>query len=274
MRKTLLWTALPIISIGIAATAAWSQEKKMNASPHSIGSAKLIVSDLKKTQAFYEQMFGMKEVAHYNSPTYDEPIMGFSSGARLALFTPTNAPELKKSQFPVALIYTPEFDAVVKRIEDAKYPIDKLPSAQSSSFRIAIARDPSGNAIEIFARDGKPYEVGGSKLIVDDRQKAEDFFVRILGAKAGQRYQTPTYDEVIMNVGDGAFLALFQPKNEAPLPKSPSPVVAIYTSEFDAVLKRVTEAGLGYREVKSTQLNAHIIVAKDPAGNSVEIISR
>src|SRR4051812_27182966 len=85
MRKKVLWTALSIMAIGIAATAAWSQEKKMSASPHSIGSAKLIVSDLKKTQAFYEQMFGMKEVGHYNSPAYDEPIMGFESGARLAL---------------------------------------------------------------------------------------------------------------------------------------------------------------------------------------------
>src|SRR5882724_10490163 len=116
--------------------------------PHNIGSAKLIIGAVKQNQAFYEKMFGMQEVAHYQSETYDEPIMGFDGGARIALFSPKAAPALKKSQFPVALIYTPEFDAVVKRIEAAKHPILRLPAAQSGAFKIAIARDPSGNAIE------------------------------------------------------------------------------------------------------------------------------
>jgi hypothetical protein len=40
------------------------------------------------------------------------------------------------------------------------------------------------------------------------------------------------------------------------------------------VLKRVTEAGLGYREVKGTTPDTKIIVAKDPAGNAIEIIKR
>jgi predicted enzyme related to lactoylglutathione lyase len=207
-----------------------------------------------------------------------EPILGFGSGgpdsgARLALFSPKAEPALKKSLYPVALIYTPEFDALTKRIEDAKYPLQRLPASQSGPFRIAIARDPSGNAIEILSRDGKS-EVGGSKLIVDDRQKAEDFYALIFNVKVVQRYKSPAYDEVLMGFGPGAFLALFQPLNEAPLPKSQFPVVAIYTSEFDAVLKRVTERGLGFRDVKTSTPGQRIIIAKDPAGNGVEIISR
>ena len=242
--------------------------------PHSIGAAKLIIGDVASTQAFYEKMFGMKEVRRYSDPAlYEEPIMGFDSGARLALFSPKAEPALKKSLYPVALIYTPEFDALTKRLEDAKQPLQRLPAAQSGPFRIAIARDPSGNAIEILAREGKP-EVGGSKLIVDDRQKAEDFYAQIFNVKPAQRYKSPAYDEVLMGFGEGAFLALFQPLNEAPLPKSQFPVVAIYTSEFDAVQQRVNERGLGFRTVKSSTPNQRIIIAKDPAGNGVEIISR
>jgi hypothetical protein len=49
-------------------------------------------------------------------------------------------------------------------------------------------------------------------------------------------------------------------------------VVAIYTSEFEAVVKRVN--GLGYREVSAGRPDLRIIVATDPVGNAVEIIRR
>jgi catechol 2,3-dioxygenase-like lactoylglutathione lyase family enzyme len=266
--------ALLALGFGGAALAQGNAAAAAPALPHSIGAAKLIIGDVATTQAFYEQMFGMKEVRRYSDPAlYEEPIMGFEAGARLALFAPRAEAPLKKSRYPVALIYTPEFDALTKRIEDAKHPLQRLPAAQSGPFRIAIVRDPSGNAIEILAREGKS-EVGGAKLIVADRQKAEDFYAQVFNVKPVQRYQSPAYDEVLMGFGPGAFLALFQPLNEAALPKSQFPVVAIYTSEFDAVRQRVTELGLGYREVKTSTPNLRIIIAKDPAGNGVEIISR
>ena len=266
--------ALLALGCGGTAIAQGNTAAAAPALPHSIGAAKLIIGDVATTQAFYEQMFGMKEVRRYSDPAlYEEPIMGFEAGARLALFAPKAEVPLKKSRYPVALIYTPEFDVLTKRIEDAKHPLQRLPAAQSGPFRIAIVRDPSGNAIEILAREGKS-EVGGAKLIVDDRQKAEDFYAQVFNVKPVQRYKSPAYDEVLMGFGPGAFLALFQPLNEAALPKSQFPVVAIYTSEFDAVRQRVTERGLGYREVKTSTPNLRIIIAKDPAGNGVEIISR
>lgn len=241
---------------------------------HIVGVAKLIVKDAAASKAYYEQYFGMKEVAYYSGKdVYVEPIMGYDGGARLALFQPLAEAELKKPAAPVALIYTPDFEAMVKRLEDAKQRVFRLPAAQSGAFKIAIARDPSGNAIEILARDGKPVEVGGSKLIVDDRAKAEAWFAKVFEAKPGPRYVTAGYDEVLMLFGAGPFLALYQPKNEAPLPKSQFPVVAIYTHEFDAVLQRVKDAGLGYREVKTSSPTLRIVIAKDPAGNGVEIIS-
>ena len=89
-----------------------------------------------------------------------------------------------------------------------------------------------------------------------------------------QRFKTATYDEVLMSFGEGPWLALFEPKAEVPLQKSRYAVVAIYTSEFDAVLGRIREIGLGYRDVSSGTPGQRIVVARDPAGNAVEIISR
>lgn len=267
-----------LVLVAAASYAQSTQESTSSAaqkSPHTIGVAKLIVGDLQKTQTFYESMFGMKEIGHYAAAgVYDEPIMGFESGARLALFKPLAEAAVKKPQAPQVLIYTPDFEALVKRIEAAKYPIRRLPTTQSANFKIAIVRDPSDNAVEILAREDQPIAVGGSKLIVDDRQKAEDFFTKVFDVKPIQRYQTPGYDEVLLGFGDGPWLALFQPKTEPPLPKSQFPLVAIYTSEFDTVLARIKELGLGYRDVKTSSPNSRIVIAKDPAGNAIEIIRR
>ncbi|HEY8537452.1 MAG TPA: VOC family protein [Steroidobacteraceae bacterium] len=259
----------------VCAHGADQAAQAASASEHTVGLAKLIVGDLDKTKAFYETMFGMKEVAHYSADgVYDEPIMGFETGgARLALFKPLAEPPVTKPQAPQVLIYAPEFEALVAKLENAKHPVRRLPQSESGNFKIAIVRDPSDNAVEILARDGRPMEIGGSKLIVDGREKAEQFFTQVFGVKPIQRFRTSTYDEVLLGFGDGPWLALFEPKNEPPLPKSRFPLVAIYTNQFDAVLARVKEAGLGYREVAAPNLG-RIIIAKDPAGNGVEIIER
>jgi catechol 2,3-dioxygenase-like lactoylglutathione lyase family enzyme len=272
-------SALVLTCIATAASVAQTANPTPRAvipegQSHIVGVAKLIVKDAAASKAYYEQYFGMKEVAYYSGKdVYVEPIMGYGQGARLALFQPLAEAELKKPAAPVALIYTPQFEKMVKELEDAQQRVFRLPAAQSGPFKIAIARDPSGNAIEILARDDKPVEVGGSKLIVDDRAKAEEWFAQVFDAKPGPRYVTAGYDEVLMLFGEGPFLALYQPKNEAPLPKSQFPVVAIYSRDFDNVLKRVQEIGLGYREVKTSSPNLRIVIAKDPAGNGVEIIS-
>jgi predicted enzyme related to lactoylglutathione lyase len=270
-----------LITLGALSAVHAAQESPISAastptpSPHTIAVAKVIVDDLQKTQQFYEQMFGMKEVAHYSAAgVYDEPLLGFGSGARLALFQPKAEAALKKPQAPQVLIYTPHFETVVRRIEDAKQPVQRLPVNQSGTFKIAIARDPSGNAVEILAREGKPMEVGGSKLIVDSRAEAEKFYAHVFGVKPLQRFKTASYDEVLMSFGDGPWLALFEPKTEAALPKSKFALVAIYTKEFDNVLAKIKERGLGFRDVKSGSSERRIIIAQDPAGNAIEIIGQ
>jgi catechol-2,3-dioxygenase len=240
---------------------------------NKIGAVKLIIGDVKENQTYFEQMFGLKEVDHYTDKAYDEPIMGFDEGAHLALFSALQEAPLQKSAFPVALIYTPDLAALVQRLERAKKPVRMLDAAQSGTMKIAIARDPSGNAIELVERPGK-FAVGAAKLIVDDRQRAEDFYSKVFNATPSQRFKTGRYDEVLMKFGDGPVLALFQPLAEAALPKSKYPVVAIYSSEFEALVQRVSDAGLGYRELPIGRAGVRIIVATDPAGNAVEVIRR
>ena len=88
-RRLHLLASVVLASLALMARAADEDMPKPAPSPHTIGAAKLIVGDLAKTQQFFETMFGMKEVAHYRADgLYDEPIMGFDSGARLALFQP------------------------------------------------------------------------------------------------------------------------------------------------------------------------------------------
>ena len=138
----------------------------------------------------------------------------------------------------------------------------------ADGVRIGITTDPSGNTIELVEVDGPP-KVAGARLIVEDRAQAEEFFVRIFDAAPGQRIETETFDEVFMNVGDGMFVALFEPKGEAPLPKSEQPVVAIYSTAFDTVLERVKAGGHSVRKS-----GTGMFLANGPSDNVVEVVRR
>lgn len=247
-----------------------------NAEPvATVGAPKLIVDNLVTTQAFYEDTFGMKELRRYddNPDRYEETIMGFDTGARLALFAPNDNVEkpLQKSRSPVVLIYTPEFDQTLAKLKANKVEHRVLETGEGGP-RIVIAYDPSNNAVEIYARDGA-WEVGGSKHIVDDRHKAEAFYKKVFHAKSGTVYQAEgVYDEVIMQLASPTWLALFQPLAEEPKPKSMFPVTAFYTTDFDNVVKRIEEEGYGYRKLGDANAQLRIIIAQDPAGNAIEII--
>ncbi|MCW8194558.1 VOC family protein [Proteobacteria bacterium 005FR1] len=262
-----LWGTLCLVMVAITAHGETQQA-------HAIGMAKLIVDDLQSNQAFYEKFFGLEETRRfdYAPDVFVESIMGFAdSDAKLALLEPRSEEPLPKSQFPVVLIYTPEFDAVTERLKEAGHGVRVLPTGPD--MRIAITRDPSGNTVEIYGREGV-YEVGGAKLIVDSREKAEAFYSDLLGAEAGQRFVTDRYDEVLMGFGSGPFLALFEPKAEAPLRKSRFPVVAIYTNTFDQVIGRLEENGVSFQRIATGDSGLRIVIFRDPAGNGVELISR
>ena len=260
--------AFMLSALSVPVDAAGQEAPASEPASHVVRTTKFTIGDVDKNTAFYEDLVGMTEM---NRLVADgrlvEPFMGFGeAGRRVGLLGYTQREAIEKSPYPVAVLYMADFDELVTRFENAQYPLVLLLGSDTGGVRIAIARDPSGNAIEIVERAGAS-TVGGSRLIVDDRQKAEEFFVRIFGVTPGQRFETETFDEVIMEFGDGMFVALFEPKGVAPLPKSEHPVVAIYTTELDAVIQRVMAEGFGHREFRPS----HFFV-NDPSGNVVEIV--
>ena len=149
-----------------------------------------------------------------------------------------------------------------------------LMSKETGPYNIDIVRDPSGNAIEIFERASASCATGGSKLMVDDRAAAEEFYKETFDVTIRTYYQSDTYDEVIIDYDNGPFHALYQPVNEEAAPKSIFPQTAIYTSNFDQVLAKIKKRGLGYREFDTPTQGLRIIFAQDPSGNAIEVISR
>ncbi len=267
-RQVVLAFMLTALSVSVDAAGQEAPASEPALSPHVVRTTKFTIGDVDKNTAFYEDLVGMTEMNRYVAEgRLVEPFMGFGeAGRRVGLLGYTQQETTEKSPYPVAVLYIADFDELLTRFENAQYPLVLLSGSDTGGVRIAIARDPSGNAIEIVERAGAP-TVGGSRLIVDDRQKAEEFFVRIFGVTPGQRFETETFDEVIMEFGDGMFVALFEPKGVAPLPKSEHPVVAIYTTELDAVIQRVMAEGFGHREFRPG-----IFFVNDPSGNVVEIV--
>jgi len=239
--------------------------------PHYIGAPKLIIDDLDRAENFYKHFLGMQEIRRIdqNLEVFDETIMGYGAGARLALFEPnTNAEKpLLKSRHPVVLFNVPNFETVTENLIKAGYPMRSFVSG-TSGLSIGITEDPSGNVVEIIARGDSP-NVGGSKLIVRNRQQAEDFYSRVFQIKPLRYYKADAYDEVLMDFGDGPFLALFESKVEPQLKKSRFPVVAIYTEEYAEVIARLDKEGLDKREYQP----GRIMIAQDPSGNAIEIIN-
>ena len=109
--------------------------------------------------------------------------------------------------------------------------------------------------------------VMGARLIVEDRAAAEEWFLEVFDVEPDNRIVTDNFDEVFLKMGGGLFFALYEPKDEPPLPKSNYPVVAIYSTDYDGVLERIKALGLYVRE-----RGDGLLFARDPSGNVVEVV--
>ena len=261
--------ALAIILCSIA-TFTWFLSA--SAQPHELRTTKFTVGDVDAAVAFYQDLVGMEEVGRFESPgSLIEPFMGFGEGVmRVGLLAYTKNEDIEKSPHPVSVLMIPDIDAVAARMDSANHRLNIMSGGvgDDKSVRIGITTDPSGNTIELVEGDGPP-KVVGARLIVEDRAAAEEFFVRVFDVTPGRRIVTESFDEVFFDFGDGKFVALYEPKSEALLPKSENPVVAIYSSAFDVVLERVKAGGLGFKEY-----GAGMFLANDPSGNVVEVVRR
>ena len=252
--------------VALATFAVSTDAAAQDAAPHRVNTTKFTIFDVEGTKPFYEELLGMKELNRFVTGGLTEPFMGFDQGGRIGLLAFAENENLAKTPLPVSVVSVPNLDVVAARFEAARHPIQIISGEATGGVRLGIATDPSGNTIELVEREGLP-EVAGARLIVDDRQQAEDFFVRIFGVKPGERLKTDTFDEVFMDFGEGMFVALFEPTDAAAFPRSEQPVVAIYTTDFDAVLARVKSGGLRVRE-----FGQGMFLANDPSGNVVEVV--
>ena len=260
------------LAIILCSIATFTLILSASAQPHELRTTKFTVSDVDAAVAFYQDLVGMEEVGRYEVPgSLTEPFMGFGDGImRVGLLGFAEIEDIEKTPHPVSVVLIPDIDAVAARMESANHSLDimSVDGGDGNPVRIGITTDPSGNTIELVEVDGPP-KVAGARLIVEDRAAAEEFFVRVFDVTPGRRIVTESFDEVFFDFGDGKFVALYEPKGEAPLPKSENPVVAIYSSAFDVVLERVKAGGLGL-----TEYGSGMFLANDPSGNVVEVVRR
>ena len=270
--QTRMQTLLVSLAILTMSLTGYAQQSE----PHTVRTTKFTIEDVGESTSFYEDLIGMTEIDRFEADSgLVEPFMAFSDdGKRIGLLQFDEYENIRKSLHAVSVVVVPSLDDIIRRFNDANYPITTYTGAVSAGFgaseaggvNTAIVHDPSGNGIELIETGGRA-TVAGARLIVTDRKEAEDFFVRIFDVTPGERIQTGTYDEVVLDFGEGMFIALFEPKDEPPLQKSEHPAVAIYSTEADEVLERMRAEGVEIQE-----FGGFIFLAKDPSGNVLEIV--
>ncbi len=264
-------TPVCAVTAGVSAIVALALQTNLvahEAAHHAVRTTKFTISDVDKSKVFYEDLIGLAEVGRFEDVgRIVEPFMGFGDGgARIGLLRYDEQESLPKSKVPVSVVSLPDLDPVLERFKAAAYPFQEYSGDVTGGIRIAIAHDPAGNGIELVEIPGAP-RVIGARLVVDNLEESEEFFKRVFYVQPDRRIRNATFDEVFMEFGDGPFIALYEVLNEEPLAKSWYPVVAIYSSDYDAVLERIKKGGLGVRE-----RGDRVLFANDPSGNVVEVV--
>ena len=262
MKPSALRQLLPLVALALI-TSSGARADTMPI--HTVTTTKFTVEDAEVSKAFYEDLLGVPELRRYvDEGRLLEPFMGWVEDGRIGLLDYNEKETLKKSSAPVSAISVPDLEELAARFESAgkQFPIYDL----GGGTRLSIVNDPSGNAIEIVEVEGAP-AVMGARLIVEDRAAAEEWFLEVFDVEPDNRIVTDNFDEVFLKMGGGLFFALYEPKDEPPLPKSNYPVVAIYSTDYDGVLERIKALGLYVRE-----RGDGLLFARDPSGNVVEVV--
>ncbi|HEB28896.1 MAG TPA: hypothetical protein ENI05_14260 [Porticoccus sp.] len=111
----------------------------------------MIVDDRVAAEAFYREIFDVTPRAYYKTDIYDEVIVDYDGGPFHAYYQPLNEESAPKSLFPQTTIYTSKFDEVLAKIVKRGLGYREI-DTHTEGLRIIIAKDPSGNAIEIINR--------------------------------------------------------------------------------------------------------------------------
>ena len=137
--------------IGFLVPAAAVAQTPSPTSPHVVRTTKFTINgDVEEHSVFYQNMFEMTEVNRYiDEGRLVEPFVGYHPGTKVGLLAFQDQESIPKSPYPVTVIFTPDLDGIVGRLQEAGQPVDQLSPSDAHGLRIAITRDPSGNVVEI-----------------------------------------------------------------------------------------------------------------------------
>ena len=119
---TQLWLSCALVlAVSSAATA-------QNAtSPHTVTTTKFTIDDVSISKTFYEDLVGMPELRRFVAEgRLVEPFMGWTENGRMGLLAYTEKETVKKSPYPVSVVFLPNLDEVAARFEAAGQPFQVL----------------------------------------------------------------------------------------------------------------------------------------------------
>ena len=106
--------------------------------------ARVIVEDRAEAEEWYLDVFGVEPDNRIVTDSFDEVFLKMGAGLFFALYEPKDEPALPKSNYPVVAIYTTDYDGVLERIKAHGLHV------RERGDRVAFARDPSGNVVEVI----------------------------------------------------------------------------------------------------------------------------
>ncbi len=114
---------------------------------------KIIVTDLKRSEAFYRAVCGLDQVERLSGEGFEEVIMRSSAapgGAVLILFADGTSPPPGEA---VLVFETPDVDAFAARVIAAGGTVVHAPqTAEAMGLRFAMFKDCEGHMLEALAR--------------------------------------------------------------------------------------------------------------------------
>lgn len=124
--------------------------------PALFGAVGISVADLKRSEAFYRDVMGMKSMQTFTLDHMDEIVMSYDGkGAAVVLMQWKDGVERVITDLPIKLVfYVPDPKATADLIRAAGYEIVREPTAIPSlgGAVVGFGKDPEGNLIELLQR--------------------------------------------------------------------------------------------------------------------------
>lgn len=149
-----LFVAAVAVVLGVGAPLAASQAQVEIA----VRSVRVGADDVFKTAAFYQNVFGLKEITRVERPDLKESIMNFgpsveaaraSKGVKVVIIS--RPPGTPKSATSNIILHCSDIASVIPKVVANGGTIERAPSKSATSgSTVAFVVDPAGNRIELI----------------------------------------------------------------------------------------------------------------------------